>query len=188
MLLDDLVLVSVDDHVVEPPDMFEGRLPVEVRRPRTPGARARGRHRGLAVRRDGRHQHRSQRRGRPAGRGVRDRADLVRGDPRRAATTSTSGSGTWTRTGSSARCASRRSRISAASSSPGRPRTVSSVSPCSGRTTTGTSTTGAGLIRARFIPLGARADLGPGADGGRGAAGRSERLPTRSRSRRTRPS
>ena len=27
MLLDDLVLVSVDDHVVEPPDMFEGRLP-----------------------------------------------------------------------------------------------------------------------------------------------------------------
>jgi predicted TIM-barrel fold metal-dependent hydrolase len=27
MDLDDLVLVSVDDHVVEPPDMFEGRLP-----------------------------------------------------------------------------------------------------------------------------------------------------------------
>jgi predicted TIM-barrel fold metal-dependent hydrolase len=27
MELDDLVLVSVDDHVVEPPDMFEGRLP-----------------------------------------------------------------------------------------------------------------------------------------------------------------
>jgi len=27
MLLEDLVLVSVDDHVVEPPDMFEGRLP-----------------------------------------------------------------------------------------------------------------------------------------------------------------
>ncbi len=26
MLLEDLVLVSVDDHVVEPPDMFEGRL------------------------------------------------------------------------------------------------------------------------------------------------------------------
>jgi predicted TIM-barrel fold metal-dependent hydrolase len=27
MQLDDLVLVSVDDHVVEPPDLFEGRLP-----------------------------------------------------------------------------------------------------------------------------------------------------------------
>ena len=25
--VEDLVLVSVDDHVVEPPDMFEGRLP-----------------------------------------------------------------------------------------------------------------------------------------------------------------
>ena len=27
MQLEDLVLVSVDDHVVEPPDMFEGRVP-----------------------------------------------------------------------------------------------------------------------------------------------------------------
>src|SRR5262249_16734386 len=27
MRLDDLILVSVDDHVVEPPDLFEGRLP-----------------------------------------------------------------------------------------------------------------------------------------------------------------
>ena len=27
MQLDDLILVSVDDHVVEPPGMFEGRLP-----------------------------------------------------------------------------------------------------------------------------------------------------------------
>src|SRR3954452_893007 len=27
MRLEDLVLVSVDDHVVEPPDLFEGRLP-----------------------------------------------------------------------------------------------------------------------------------------------------------------
>ncbi|HAM03235.1 MAG TPA: amidohydrolase, partial [Acidimicrobiaceae bacterium] len=25
--MDDLVLISVDDHVVEPPDMFEGRMP-----------------------------------------------------------------------------------------------------------------------------------------------------------------
>ena len=27
MHLEDMVLVSVDDHVVEPPDLFEGRLP-----------------------------------------------------------------------------------------------------------------------------------------------------------------
>src|SRR3954464_11084261 len=27
MQLEDLILVSVDDHVVEPPDLFEGRLP-----------------------------------------------------------------------------------------------------------------------------------------------------------------
>jgi predicted TIM-barrel fold metal-dependent hydrolase len=27
MQMDDLILVSVDDHVIEPPDMFEGRLP-----------------------------------------------------------------------------------------------------------------------------------------------------------------
>ena len=26
MQLDDLILVSVDDHVVEPPDLFDGRL------------------------------------------------------------------------------------------------------------------------------------------------------------------
>ena len=29
MRLDDMILVSVDDHVVEPPDMFDGRLPAE---------------------------------------------------------------------------------------------------------------------------------------------------------------
>jgi len=29
MDLNDLVLVSVDDHVVEPPHLFEGRLPAK---------------------------------------------------------------------------------------------------------------------------------------------------------------
>jgi len=29
MELDDLILVSVDDHVVEPPEMFAGRLPAK---------------------------------------------------------------------------------------------------------------------------------------------------------------
>jgi len=32
MEIDDLVLVSVDDHVVEPPDMFEAHLPEKWRR------------------------------------------------------------------------------------------------------------------------------------------------------------
>ena len=27
MNTDDLILVSVDDHVVEPPDMFDGHIP-----------------------------------------------------------------------------------------------------------------------------------------------------------------
>ena len=31
MSVDDLILVSVDDHVVEPPDVFEGRLPAKYR-------------------------------------------------------------------------------------------------------------------------------------------------------------
>ncbi len=29
MRVDDMILVSVDDHVIEPPDMFEGRLPAK---------------------------------------------------------------------------------------------------------------------------------------------------------------
>jgi hypothetical protein len=31
MHMDDLILVSVDDHVVEPPDMFDGHIPAEYR-------------------------------------------------------------------------------------------------------------------------------------------------------------
>ena len=37
MELDDLILVSVDDHVVEPPGMFDGHLPDEVQGPGAPG-------------------------------------------------------------------------------------------------------------------------------------------------------
>ncbi len=29
MNLDDMILISVDDHVVEPPDMFDQRLPAK---------------------------------------------------------------------------------------------------------------------------------------------------------------
>ena len=36
MNIDDLILVSVDDHVVEPPDMFDGHMLGEVPGPRAP--------------------------------------------------------------------------------------------------------------------------------------------------------
>ena len=31
MQTDDMILISVDDHLVEPPDMFDGSVPAEVR-------------------------------------------------------------------------------------------------------------------------------------------------------------
>ena len=33
MKLDDMILVSIDDHVIEPPDLFENHMPDEVSRP-----------------------------------------------------------------------------------------------------------------------------------------------------------
>ena len=30
MKVDDLILVSIDDHVIEPPDMFEGHVPAKL--------------------------------------------------------------------------------------------------------------------------------------------------------------
>ena len=51
MRLEDLVLVSVDDHVVEPPDLFEGRLTGEVRRTRAEADPQGQRHRRVGVRR-----------------------------------------------------------------------------------------------------------------------------------------
>ena len=147
MNINDMVLVSVDDHVVEPPHLFEGRLPAkyadlgpEVRHPRR-------RHQRLGLRgcRD-----------RPTSRSTRWPAARPRSTawsrPRSpscapAATTSTSASRTWTPTACSARSASRRSRSSAASSSPA-PRTRTSRWRWCGPTTTGTSTTGAARIPA----------------------------------------
>ena len=50
--VDDLILISVDDHIIEPPDLFDGPPPRPVPGP-SPQARAqRGRHRRLAVRHD----------------------------------------------------------------------------------------------------------------------------------------
>ena len=68
MELDDLILVSVDDHVVEPADLFEGRLPGEVPGPGAAGRSPRTTVRSLGVRRAAHPQRRAQRRrrhGRP---------------------------------------------------------------------------------------------------------------------------
>ena len=80
MEIDAMVMVSVDDHVVEPPNLFEGRLPAK--------------YEDLAPKfitnEDGTDawlyegqmpQRRPQRRGRTAARGVRHRADLLRPAP-----------------------------------------------------------------------------------------------------------
>ena len=126
---DDLIMVSVDDHLVEPPTMFDAHIPAKYR-DRAPEGRAQGRRlRRVGVRRQRDPEHRAQRRGRPAQGGVRHRADRLRRDAARAATTSPSGSRTWTPAGSSARCASRRfpGLLAAGSSRP--PTTRTSPSP-----------------------------------------------------------
>ena len=83
MNIEDMMLVSVDDHVVEPPDLFEGHLAGQV-----PGHRAKRhqegrRHRRVALRGPGAAEHRPQRGVRPAARGVRHRADRVLRDAAR---------------------------------------------------------------------------------------------------------
>ena len=50
MKVDDLILVSIDDHVVEPPDMFDRHVAGEVPRPGAARRDGRRRHRAVAVR------------------------------------------------------------------------------------------------------------------------------------------
>ena len=50
MDINDMVLVSVDDHVVEPPDLFEGRLPAKYAGPRAEVHHQRRRHQRVALR------------------------------------------------------------------------------------------------------------------------------------------
>ena len=94
MQAEDLILVSVDDHVVEPPDMFDGRVPAKWK-DRAPRVIHKDNgidvwsYEGNEIPNVG-----PQRRGGPAARGVRHRAHLLRRDAARAATTSTSASGT----------------------------------------------------------------------------------------------
>ena len=96
MNIDDMILVSVDDHVIEPAHMFDGRRAGEVRgqgaphrAPTTTAAMA------LAVRGPRCDQHCAERgRRTPAGGVGRNRAQLCRRDPRRLLRRRTSGSRT----------------------------------------------------------------------------------------------
>ena len=91
MQLDDMILVSVDDHVCEPPDMWRGRL----------AAKWKDRAPRLVHKRDGTDvwvfdgqqmpNIGAQRRRRPAARGVRHGADVASSSSAPGATTSTPG-------------------------------------------------------------------------------------------------
>ena len=77
---DDMIMVSVDDHLVEPPTMFDAHIPDEVPGPGAEG-RAQGRRlRRVDVQRRRDPEHRAQRRRRPPQGGVRHRADRLRRD------------------------------------------------------------------------------------------------------------
>ena len=142
-------VISVDDHVVEPPDAFTGRFPKKYAGRRAPRRADRRRRRGVDVAGPAAPERRLQRGGRAA-------VDASTASSRPASTrcaaapgTSTRASPTWTSTASPRRCASRRScpASSASASRCGRT-TTSSRSPRCARTTTGTSTRGAARIPA----------------------------------------
>ena len=162
MKKDDMILVSVDDHIIEPRDLFERHIAAEVGRARAaPGLR----HEAPAWRR-GRWEYGASaqpfinavvtlpnaRVGLRPGHARRDAARLLRRRRARAR------HGRQRR--ARRRCASRRSRAWRAASSPRRP-TASSPSPACRPTTTGTSTSGARRTRAassrcRLADLGRR--------------------------------
>ena len=152
-------VISVDDHLIEPPDLFEGRVPAAPGRPaprgssRTTTACSTGTVRGPHL-----PQHRAQRRGR-AGAGTRGawtRRASTRCGP--GASTSTPGSPTWTSTACGPRCASRRWWPGSAGRCSRGPRTPSSAWPACGPGTTGTLEVWAGhLSRADHPPAAALA-------------------------------
>ena len=71
MQMNDMILVSVDDHVCEPPDMWERHAPREVEGSRAAARHEGGRHQPLGVRGPADPQRRAERRGGPPPRGVR---------------------------------------------------------------------------------------------------------------------
>ena len=152
MNADELILVSVDDHIVEPPDMFEGRRPAKYARPHAEVHPARRRQHGVALRAPGVHQRRAQRGRRTPAVGVRVGADVDRGDPPRVLRRRRPRQRHERRR--RARVAELRvvPRLRRAGSSSA-PRTASRRRRWSARTTTGTSTRGRVRTRAGSCPL-----------------------------------
>ena len=178
MDMNDLILVSVDDHVVEPPDMFERPPARSADRERGAASDPQGRrHRRLGLRGQRDPEHRAQRRRRPAARGVRHRADRRSTRCAPAATTSTSASRDMNANGVlGSMCFPSFPQFCGQlfSRSRGQGR---SASPCCRAYNDWHIDEWCGTYPGRFIPLVDPADLGPGADGRRGAPGRGEGLP-----------
>ena len=93
-------LISVDDHLVEPPHLFEGRVPAEYADARAACRDRRRRHGVLAVRRQPPLQGRPQRGRGPAAGGAVVRPRPLRRDAHAARGTSTPACATWTSTAS----------------------------------------------------------------------------------------
>ena len=147
MQVEDMIFISVDDHLVEPPHMFEGRLPAKFadRAPRV--EHTDDRRRRVDLRPPDDPEHRPQRRRRPAQGGVRRQPDRLRRDARRLLRRARARQGHER---------GRRARVHVlpvvpvvlrAASSSTAP-TSSSRSPSCRPTTTGTSTSGAARIPA----------------------------------------
>ena len=107
MKLDDMIIISIDDHIVEPPDMFDAHVPAKYRDQAPELVRDAQRLRALGYSRAQRLRHgRPQRHRVVAQGGVGIRPQRSGRDASRLPTSSTSGSGTWTATACWPRCAS----------------------------------------------------------------------------------
>ena len=106
---EDMIFISVDDHLVEPPHLFEGRMPARFAEHAPQVVRHRRRRRRVGLRRRDHPQHRAQRGGRPAQGGVRGQPDRLRRDAPGLLRRARASEGHERRWRARRRCASRRS-------------------------------------------------------------------------------
>ena len=176
MNVDDMILVSVDDHVIEPAHMFEGRVPTKYadNAPRF----VRRDDGTMAWRYDGQEILNTALNA-VAGRPPRSsaRTHLHRGDPHRLLRHRGPSQGHERQRRAGIAVLSRRSRGSAASCS-WRPPTANRPRRWSAPTTTGTSRSGRELSRPHHSPCAAD-DVGPRGHRRRGASGRGQGLSRR---------
>ena len=135
-------IISVDDHLVEPRDLFDGRMPAVVRRRRAACHRERQRSGDVALRRRRSTRRSGSTRCRVVQGSVEHRARPLRRDAARAVGTSTRASPTWISTACTRRCAFRRCWPASPAQCSRRARTRTSASRACGRGTTGTSKSG----------------------------------------------